>query len=503
MTRIAILGGGISGLTAAYELEKARQAGADIDWHLYESSNRLGGIIQTTRIAVPGDATPEGRYILEGGPDGWVTEKPWATDLAKELGLEDQIIFSNDATRKTYILLNGTLQPIPDHMRLMVPTNLSALENSPLFSTTAKQAYAAELTNAANLKQQTPTEDESVATFVHRHFGEEVLQTLAAPLLSGVFGGDVHKLSIRAVMPQFVTMEREHGSLIAALQSKSRIEQKPIFTSLRNGIASLTNALIAHLPPDRIHLNRPVLSLKRQGKQWLVRTFAFATEGRTSKKHFRHILCALPLDITRTLLTPLNPTASALLPTEASSAILAALAWPAETAAQFTLPQGFGFLVPDSHQNCHPERSPKGEVEGPAVCPNQQECKLLAATFIHQKFPHRAPTGAQIIRAFFGGPSAKTLTNATDKAIAQTSLIQLEKILGPLPQPTLTHIRRLPRSLPQYEVGHLDRMTQLDTQIATLPGLTLLGNAYRGVGLPDLIRDARSAAQSLLATLPS
>jgi len=498
MTRIAILGGGISGLTAAYELEKARQAGADIDWHLYESSNRLGGIIQTTRIAVPGDATPEGRYILEGGPDGWVTEKPWATDLAKELGLEDQIIFSNDATRKTYILLNGTLQPIPDHMRLMVPTNLSALENSPLFSTTAKQAYAAELTNAANLKQQTPTEDESVATFVHRHFGEEVLTKIATPLLSGVFGGDVHKLSVRSVMPNFVTMEREHGSLIAALQAKSKARgdrpQQPIFTTLRNGLGTLIDALIAKLPEDRIHLNHPAYSLKREGKRWCLRTTAPGEKGRVgkSKKHFNHIFLATPIDTTRNLLHPLDPTAATLIPTEASSAILVAFAFPN---AAFTLPQGFGFLVPQN-----PEQSvvsTEAQRSGETCSSSATEPQLLAATFVTQKFPQRAPANAQILRAFFGGQSAETLATADDTTIAQTALNQLQKILGPLPEPAITTIRRWHRSLPQYEVGHLDRIAQLDQHIATLGNLTLLGNAYRGVGLPDLVRDARATAKSL------
>ena len=254
MKRIAILGGGISGLTAAYELELARQRGAAIDWHLYEASDRFGGIVETTR-----SASPEGEYILEGGPDGWISEKPWARELAMELGLEADLIYSNDATRKTYIVVNNQLQPIPDAMRLMVPTDLAALDASPLFSTEAKRAYAAESTRAEELRTSAPLNDESVASFVLRHFGEEVLNTLAAPLLSGVFGGDAHKLSVRAVMPQFVAMEREHGSLIAALQAKSAASTgqpaQPIFTSLRSGMGSLTDALVSRLPNERLHLH--------------------------------------------------------------------------------------------------------------------------------------------------------------------------------------------------------------------------------------------------------
>ncbi len=477
MTRIAILGGGIAGLAAAYELEKARQRNPDIDWHLYESTNRLGGIVETTQ---------QDGYILEQGPDGWVTEKPWARDLAIELGLEDQLIHSNDNTRKTYILINNQLQPIPDRMRMMVPEDLTTLENSPLFSPSAREAYASELTNVAALKASAPAKDESVASFVRRHFGEEVLTKIAAPLLSGVFGGDVHKLSVRSVMPNFVTMEQKHGSLIAALQAKAKARgdrpQQPIFTTLCNGLGTLIDALISRLPQDRLHLNHPAHSLKREGKRWCLRTTPPGEKGRLgkSKKHFNHILLATPIDTTRNLLHPLDPNAATLIPTEASSAILAAFAFPN---ASFTLPEGFGFLVPDT--------TPKTSNLKPEV-------SLLAATFVTQKFPHRAPTDAQILRAFFGGQSAETLAIADDTTIAQTALTQLQKILGPLPQPTITTIRRWPRSLPQYEVGHQTRIAQLDQHIAALGNLTLLGNAYRGVGLPDLIRDARAAVQSLV-----
>jgi protoporphyrinogen/coproporphyrinogen III oxidase len=491
MIRIAILGGGISGLTAAYELEKARQKNPAIDWHLYESSNRLGGIIQTTR---------QDGFLLEGGPDAWVTEKPWATNLAIELGLKLDLIYSNDTTRKTYIYLDNQLQPIPDNMRMMVPSNLealTALENSPLFSAAAKQAYAAELTRADELRTSSPTQDESVATFVLRHFGEEVLTKIAAPILSGIFGGDVHKLSVRSVMPTFVAMEREHGSLIAALQSKSRNTPQPIFTTLRSGMESLTQALIAKLPADRLHLNRPALSLKRERNLWCLRT---AKAGGKAKKHFNHILLATPTDTTRILLTPLNSEAASLLPTDASSAILINLAWPAELAATFTIPPGFGFLIPqapafpptDSVISTEAQRSGETPVFSAAQIPNPQ---LLAATFVDQKFPHRAPPQARSTRAFFGGPSAEALTRASDQQIIATTLTQLQKILGPLPEPTITTVRHLPRSLPQYEIGHPDRIAQLDHLIATLPNLTLLGNAYRGVGLPDLIRDAITAAR--------
>jgi oxygen-dependent protoporphyrinogen oxidase len=475
MKRIAIVGGGIAGLTAAYELELARKRGAEIDWHLYEAGDRLGGIVETTQSQ---------GFVREGGPDGWVSEKPWARELALELGLGSELISSNDATRKTYILIDGKLQPMPEGMRMMVPEDLSTLEGSPLFSDTARKAYAAELERASELRSEAPEQDESVASFILRHFGEEVLTKIGAPLLSGVFGGDVKTLSVRAVMPNFVSMEREYGSLIAALQAKAKTRgSRPVpslFTTLRNGLGTLIDALVAQLPPERLNLSRSALSIKRQGKRWLLRTSSFATEGRTSKKHFHHVLFATPIDATRALLTPLDAEAAALIPTEASSAVLAALCWPVATASTFSIPQGFGFLVPQAHSIGEPQ--------------------LLAGTFVDQKFPDRAPAGARVIRAFFGGPSADALSPQSDETIAAAAFAQLTKVLGPLPAPdaVLTTVRRWPRSLPQYEVGHLERMAQLDQHIGKLGELTLLGNGYRGVGLPDLIRDARSAARELI-----
>jgi len=491
MKRIAIIGGGISGLTAAYELELARKRGADIDWHLYEASDRLGGIIETTR-----HSTPEGEFILEGGPDGWVTEKPWARELAIELGLESELIYSNDATRKTYILktsgtgetLAGKLQPIPDRMRMMVPEDLAALDNSPLFSESAKQAYANELTRAEELKAQAPTQDESVANFVQRHFGDEVLNTLAAPLLSGVFGGDVHKLSVRAVMPQFVAMEREHGSLIAALQTRTlqgTQTPQPIFTSLRNGIASLVDALIARLPQDRITKEIEPWPLEDGGWRVLAgkpdRTFLFFTTYRTRSERsisegFDHVIVATPLDVTRSFTGPTGIKLATYLPVEASSAILVALAWTKDLASTFTIPSGFGFLVPQGSSG---------------------EQQVLACTFVDQKFPDRAPYGARVMRAFFGGESAESLSSQTDEEIAKTALTQLRKILGPIPEPLFHTVRRWPRSLPQYEVGHLDRIAELERLIEQVPGLHLLGNSFRGVGIPDLIRDARATARAI------
>ncbi len=479
--RIAIIGGGISGLAAAYELEKQRQAGAPLDWHLYEASSRFGGTVQTTRRVTPG-----GEFICEGGPDAWVTEKPWARELAEELGLRDQIITSNDAGKKTYIWLNGELVAMPDRMRMMVPEDLGTLETSPLFSSAAKAAFAAEIERAAELKESLPQDDESVASFVRRHFGDEVLNKIGAPLLSGVFGGDVMRLSVHAVMPAFVKMEAEHGSLILALQSQRRDRggrpPQPTFTTLRRGMGSLVEAILAALPSDRLHLRTAAATLRRSAGGWLVRFEAADLNScAVGMVPFHHILLCTSVDATHRWMTEVDSTAAALIPKVASSAVLATFCWSAPMAQSFGLPPGFGFLVPQG---------------GPAAANHP---KLLAGTFTAQKFPDRAPADARIVRVFFGGKMADALNAQPDQAIAAEAWRELGAVLSALPQPdaAMTTVARWPRSLPQYEVGHLERMAALQQKIQQLGALDLLGNGYRGVGVPDLIRDARVAARKI------
>ena len=456
MSHTVIVGGGIAGITAAWQLH---QLGCSFT--LYEASPRLGGTVETVR---------RDGFTIELGPDGWVTEKPWAAELAHELGLADQLTPSNDATRVTYILRDNRLIAMPDGMRMMVPTDLAALEHSPLFSRAALAAYAAEPHRAAELRAQAPHhhQDESVAAFVERHFGREVLDTLAAPLLSGVFGGDVHTLSVRAVMPAFVQMEREHGSLILALQAKNRTQrasQHSIFTTLSTGTQTLTDGMAACLPRSSIHLNCPVSSVSSSPQpdfwEWTIR----APHG---TEHADHLVLATPAPVTCRLLKHSHPELAALLHLEATSAVIVAFAFD----DSFDLPKGFGFLVPFT------EPSP-----------------LLAATFVDQKFPHRVPAGKRLLRAFFGGPNAPEISAQPNNQITKLALAELQKILGPIPHPAFSIVRHWPESLPQYAVGHLDRMAELTA--LTPPNLHLLGNAYHGVGLPDLIRDARSVARSI------
>src|SRR5450755_4160665 len=226
---IAIVGGGIAGLATAYQL-----ANDGVEFTLFEASERLGGIVETIH---------RDGFVIECGPDSWVTEKPWARELAVELGLEDQIIPSNDQWRRTYVQVGGErlaqLVPIPDGMRMMVPARWGPLLESPLFSWQARLAYLREPKRAEELKHSAPAHDESVGAFVRRHFGDEVASAIAGPLLAAVLGGDIAQLSVRAVMPAFVRMEAEEGSLIQAIQRRAQQAPQAIFTTLAGGLETL------------------------------------------------------------------------------------------------------------------------------------------------------------------------------------------------------------------------------------------------------------------------
>jgi protoporphyrinogen/coproporphyrinogen III oxidase len=457
MKRVAIVGGGVAGLAAAYELAQLVRCGAPIQVVLFEASNRLGGIVETVR---------EGGFVIEGGPDAWVTEKPWARELAEELGLSDELMASNDAGRRTYVLIDKRLQAMPDGMRMMVPSDLESLNVSELFSDAAKQAYRDEVGKAEMLRAEAPAEDESVAEFVRRHFGEEVLQKIGAPLLSGVFGGDVSKLSVRAVMAPFVAMEREHGSLIAALQARAGSNGKStIFTTLRSGLGTLIDRMIAAIPEDWIRLSTAVRYVSYDESGWLIGTMR-------GVERFDALMMAAPVDVARGLLEPVDARAGELMEMEASSAVVVGFGFP--DASKCTVPAGFGFLVPPGSDSL-----------------------LLACTFMDQKFDGRVPDGGRLIRAFFGGAAAERLLRCGNDETAAVARMELARVLGSLPAPQMTVVRRWPRSLPQYGVGHLERMHELERRVSTMNGLRLLGNGYRGVGLPDLIRDGRAAARQI------
>src|ERR1700686_1624463 len=281
MKRIAIIGGGISGLAAAFALEERRRSGTELDYVLYESSPRLGGVLRTEHI--------DG-CLVEAGPDSFITEKPWATDLCRALGLGDQLIGSNDGDRKTYILTNGRLVVMPDGLMFMVPTKILPTGLSPLFSWKTKLRMTQEFFHPPRAADH----DESVAAFVERHYGPEMVDRLADPLLSGVYGGEAASLSVRAVLPRFAEMERTHGSLgraMLAARKKMAAGPKrpapPLFTSLKKGMQHLAETVVSRLTPASLLTNTPVYAIQPEAGGWLV------SAGMQSDQ-FDRVIVALP-----------------------------------------------------------------------------------------------------------------------------------------------------------------------------------------------------------------
>ena len=468
MTRIAIIGGGISGLAAAFELEELRRnASADIEYVLYEASERLGGVLRTDNI--------DG-CIVEAGPDSFITEKPWASDLCRELGLGDQLIGSNDAERKTYILTKRRLVEMPDGLMFMVPTKIVPTGLSPLFSWKTKLRMSQELFHPSRVVDH----DESVAAFVERHYGSEMVDRLVDPLLSGVYGGEAANLSVRAVLPRFAEMERTHGSLgramLAARKKMSAEPRKvapPLFTSLKNGMQQLVETIVPRLKGTLL-TNTPVQALQIEAGDWV------ASAGMQSDS-FDAVILALPAPAAAQVLRIVSPELSAELEAiQYSSSITVGLGYGREV--RQALPPGFGFLVPRS--------------EGK---------KLLAATFVHNKFPHRAPDDRALLRCFFAGRNAESVWTLGDEQIIGIVRNELQQILGPQvsglrAEPLFARVYRWRSAMAQYGVGHLDRLDRMERLRQQLPGLALAGNAYRGIGVPDCIRSGREAAKSLVET---
>src|SRR5574337_1103922 len=267
--RVAIVGGGISGLTAAYMLAQARARGIPVSEFLLEADNRLGGVVRTDHLE---------EFVLEGGPDSFISEKPEAAELCHELGLGDSLIGSNDDERLTYILHKGSLVPLPEGLMLLTPTQIQPVLKSPLLHLSSKMMIATEWF-------VTPTKpreyDESIATFVRRHFGKAMLEKIVDPLLAGVYGGEARSLSVKSVIPRFREMENQYGSLIRGAMATTKRMKKgtrineygedssnSLFVTLKNGLGDLTKALESRLDASRIHLGQRVVSIERTERHW-------------------------------------------------------------------------------------------------------------------------------------------------------------------------------------------------------------------------------------------
>ena len=487
--RVAVVGGGISGLAAAYTLARLRQSGAPIEEILFESSPRLGGVICSERT--------DG-FLVEGGPDSFLAEKPQAAAMARELGLASELMGSNDHARRTYILHRGRLLPLPDGLMFLVPTRVWPMVTTRLLPLSAKLAAAQELFQSP--PPPGPDVDEAVASFVERHFGQAMVDNIADPLLAGVYGGDTTKLSVRSVLPRFWQMEQRYGSLTRATLHAMRQRRSsasgpdsagtgtapsrklPLFMTLRGGLEQITTNLAAPLDPCRVLTSRRVLSIEfsPSGPGGLADSCArrfhlICGEGSTFDADA--VILALPAYLAGGLVETLDRRLGTLLEEiPYTSAMTVSLGF--DESARAALPTGFGFLVP-----------------------RKEGRRMLACTFVHAKFDHRAPESKAMLRCFLGGARDPQVLGLTDQEVISLARSELKTILNFSAEPLFYRVHRWPAAMAQYPVGHADRLTAIDARLRDLPGVYLAGNAYSGIGISDCIRTGRAAVTSALQYL--
>lgn len=485
MKRLVIIGAGITGLAAAHRLiERSRESGNQVNLTLLEASDRTGGIVQTRERA---------GFVVESGPDSFISEKPAALELIKRLNLESRLVETNEHNRRSFVVKQGRLMPVPEGFHLLAPSRFWPFFKSDIFSWSGKARMALELViprRDANGSEA----DESLAQFVRRRFGNEALERIAQPMVGGIYTADPERLSLRATMPRFLDMERTHGSVIRALrQASSGVSRKQesdtsgarysLFLSFDRGMQVLTDALQQRIAAESdqgqtsIRLNTTVESLTREPaepgsdrpRKWKIRTSddeTFVTDA---------ICLALPAYLSSRLISEIDPQLAAELSDipYASSATIN-LAYQREDIPHPL--DGFGFVVPFIEKR-----------------------SLMACTFSSVKFSGRAPQGQVLLRAFVGGALQPELVDLNEAELVSRVRADLRELLGIERAPLFTEVKKWERSMPQYHVGHLERVKRIEARLAGLPGLVLAGNAYSGLGIPDCIRSGEAAADMIAA----
>ena len=463
--KLLVVGGGVAGLAAAHRAIELTRDGRPVDLTLLEASGRLGGTISTERC---------GDFLVEGGADSFLTEKPWALDLCRRIGAEGRLIRTDDRHRRTFVAWGGRLRPLPEGFQLLAPTRLRPLLASRLFSWPGKLRMGLDL-----VLPRGGDPDESLGAFVRRRLGREALERVAQPLIAGIYTADPDSLSLAATMPRFQEMERRERSVVLAMWRAARRAgaqaadasgaRWSLFASLAGGMEELVRLIAARLPAGAVRLGERVVELARDGAGWRVVTAAGAAIRGDA------VVLATESYQAARLLRAADPSLSLLLGdiAYASSAIVTLAYRRAEVAHPL---DGFGFVVP------HAERRP-----------------LLACTFSSVKFPGRAPDGHVLLRVFMGGALQAGALDVDDDDLQVTARAQLAELLGARGEPALTRVVRHPRSMPQYQVGHLARVEAIELGLRRHPGLALAGAGYRGVGVPDCIRSGEAAAERVLA----
>jgi oxygen-dependent protoporphyrinogen oxidase len=468
--KTVIIGGGISGLAAAYTLQKLE--GKDANYLLLESSDHLGGKI----ITYAGDG-----FLIEGGPDSFLTQKRAALDLCRELGLGDQLIGSNHtATPSTYVLSKGQLHPMPEGMMLMAPTMVLPILRSKLISWPGKLRMGMEIFIGRNKTGS----DESLGSFVRRRMGSELLEKIAAPLMAGIHAGDPESLSMRSTFPMFTELEKTHRSLVLGMMRRKKAQaaqastdkRASMFTTLSGGLQQLPDAIAARLNPQQIRLECRVQSLAAEDGQYRIGL----ADG--SSILADNVVFTTPAYVTAEIVQPLDSSlAEKLRGIRYVSTSTVSLAF--RRSELNCVLNGFGFIVPTTEGR-----------------------RINACSWSSAKFSHRAPDDYVLMRVFIGGAFAEDLAEQDEATLIEIARQELREIMGITATPVLTRAYRWRKSNPQYNVGHGALLDEIDQAVAVHPGLYLAGAAYRGSGIPDCIQSGIGTAVKIeqrQASVPS
>jgi protoporphyrinogen/coproporphyrinogen III oxidase len=471
---IAIVGGGISGLATAFALlERAAAAGLSIRCTVLDAAPAWGGKIVTHRI---------GDLVTEAGPDSFLSNKPAGLQLVEKLGLTGQLINTKDSAKKASVYFAGRLRELPEGLVVITPGQIGPFLKSGLLTVGGLARMGLDLVMPAKRQEG----DESLASFFRRRFGRQAFERMMEPLMAGIYAGDAEQMSLKATFPRFLELEQEYGSVIRGMMAArtegiGTLKTRPMrtmFVSLKNGLEDLVTALIRRLTDQGITLRNglTVESLRVRSHQLGRWTYdVMLHDG--SALSVDSLVLATPAYVSAELLRPLTPIASGLLDMipYASTATIA-MAYPASVIGGAV--QGFGFVIPRVEQR-----------------------DLIAATWTSLKWPYRAPPDQLMIRCYVGGVGREAILQLDDQALVTRVKSELRQICGVTAEPMYVEVNRWMKAMPQYQLGHLERLEQVEGTLSRYGGLFLTGAAYRGVGIPDCIRDGASTADKVVRFL--